>query len=135
LEPICVRENLGVIPYYSLAAGFLSGKYRSEADLAKSARGGTVKKYLNERGLRILDVLDRVAAKLDSTPARVALAWVIARPSITAAIASATGLDQLNDFVAATRLQLDQETIESLNRASAEGAAGDEKSHARTQSS
>ncbi|MEN3327684.1 MAG: hypothetical protein V7638_2491 [Acidobacteriota bacterium] len=132
LEPLCVRENLGVLPYYSLAAGFLTGKYRSEADLAKSARGGTVKKYLNQRGFQILDALEDVAARYHSTPARVALAWVIARPSITAPIASATSLDQLNDLVEATKLQLDQEAIELLNRAS---AAGDEKSHARTQSS
>lgn len=135
LEPVCVREHTGVIPYYSLAAGFLSGKYRSEADLAKSARGGTVKKYLNERGFRILDALDRVAEKFESTPARVALAWVIARPSITAPIASATSLDQLHDLIEATKLQLDQESIESLNRASAEDVVGEDKSYARTQGS
>lgn len=132
LEPLCVRENIGVIPYYSLAAGFLSGKYRSEADLAKSARGGTVKKYLNERGFGILAALDEVAAKYGSTPARVALAWVAARPSITAPIASATSLDQLNDLFEATKLQLDRDSIELLNRASAEPGA--EKSQARTQS-
>lgn len=130
LEPLCRRENIGVIPYYSLAAGFLTGKYRSESDLGQSARGGTVKKYLNERGFRILRALDEVAAQYDSTLARVALAWVIALPSITAPIASATSLEQLNDLIEATKLQLSPETIESLNRASA-----DEKSHARTQSS
>ena len=134
LEPLCERENIGVIPYYSLAAGFLSGKYRSEADLAQSARGDSVKKYLNERGLGILEALDEIAAKYSSTPARVALAWLIARPSITAPIASATSLDQLNDLIEATRLDLDQESIEMLNRASAE-QSGDEKSYARTQSS
>jgi aryl-alcohol dehydrogenase-like predicted oxidoreductase len=132
LEPLCARDNIGVVPYYSLAAGFLSGKYRAEADLAEKARGNAVKKYLNERGLRILAALDAVAAKYDSTPARVALAWLIARPTITAPIASATSLDQLNDLIAATRLKLDHESIESLNRASAEQSA-DEKSHARTQ--
>jgi aryl-alcohol dehydrogenase-like predicted oxidoreductase len=132
LEPLCVRENLGVIPYYSLAAGFLTGKYRSEADLGQSARGGSVKKYLNERGLHILDALDEVAAQHDSTPARVALAWLIARPSITAPIASATSLDQLDDLIAATKLQLAPEAIELLNRAS---AVGEEKSYASTQSS
>ena len=130
LEPLCSREGLGVIPYYSLAAGFLTGKYRSEDDLSQSARGGTVKKYLNERGTRILHALDQVAAKCKSTPTRVALAWMIARPSITAPIASATSLAQLNDLFEATRLQLDQESIELLNEASAE-----EKSQAKTQSS
>ncbi|HEY3579847.1 MAG TPA: aldo/keto reductase [Pyrinomonadaceae bacterium] len=133
LEPLCERENIGVIPYYSLAAGFLSGKYRSEADLAQRARAGSVKKYLNERGLGILEALDEVAAKYSSTPVRVALAWLIARPSITAPIASATSLAQLNDLIEATRLNLDQESIETLNRASAE-QSGDEKSLASTQS-
>jgi len=127
LEPLCVEEGVGVIPYYSLAAGFLSGKYRSEDDLSKSARGGTVKKYLNERGFRILDALDQVAARYDSIPARVALAWVIARPSITAPIASATSLAQLNDLIESTKLQLDQEAIALLDRASAE-----EKSYVTT---
>jgi aryl-alcohol dehydrogenase-like predicted oxidoreductase len=131
LEPLCARENLGVIPYYSLAAGFLSGKYRSEADLAQRARGGSVKKYLNERGLGILEALDEVAAKYSSTPARVALAWLIARPSITAPIASATSLDQLKDLIEATKLQLDHESMELLNRTSAED---EDKSYARTQS-
>jgi aryl-alcohol dehydrogenase-like predicted oxidoreductase len=129
LEPLCAREGVGVIPYYSLAAGFLTGKYRSEDDLSERARAGTVKKYLNERGLRILHALDQVAAKHKSTPARVTLAWLIARPSITAPIASATSLAQLNDLVEATRLQLDQESIELLTHASVE-----EKSQARTQS-
>ena len=129
LEPLCLRENVGVIPYYSLAAGFLTGKYRSEADLGQRARGGTVKKYLNERGLGILKALDEVAAQYDSTPARVALAWLIARPSITAPIASATSLDQLNDLVEATKLQLAPEAIEALDRAS---AVGGEKSYAKT---
>jgi len=131
LEPLCERENIGVIPYYSLAAGFLTGKYRSEGDIGQSARGGTVKKYLNERGFRVLAALDEVAAQYDSTPARVALAWMIARPSITAPIASATSLDQLTDLFEATKLQLSAEAIEELNRAS----AVDEKSRATTQSS
>ena len=80
LEPLCREKNLGVITYFSLASGFLSGKYRTEADLAGSARGKSVKKYLNERGLRILAALDEVAKQLNSTPARVAIAWLIARP-------------------------------------------------------
>jgi aryl-alcohol dehydrogenase-like predicted oxidoreductase len=132
LEPLCTRESVGVISYYSLAAGFLSGKYRSEADLAERARAQRVKRYLNERGLGILNALDEVAAKYGSTPARVALAWVIARPSITAPIASATSLDQLNDLVKATKLRLDDDSLELLNRASAEQP--EEKSHAQTQS-
>lgn len=120
LEPLCVSEGIGVINFYSLAAGFLTGKYRSEADLAQSARGGTVKKYLNERGFRIVDALDHVAAHYHSTPAHVALAWLIAHPSITAPIASATSLEQLNALVEATKLELDQTAIELLNQASEE---------------
>jgi aryl-alcohol dehydrogenase-like predicted oxidoreductase len=130
LEPLCASEDVGVINFYSLAAGFLSGKYRSEDDLSKSARGGTVKKYLNERGFSILDALDHVAAQYDSTPAQIALAWVMARPSITAPIASATSLEQLNDLIAATKLELDHAAIDLLDRASAE-----QKSQARTQTS
>src|SRR5215510_2978476 len=120
LEPRCVREGLGVINFYSLGAGFLTGKYRSEEDLSKSARGGTVKKYLNERGFRIVDALSQVAAQYGSTPAHIALAWLIAHPSITAPIASATSLEQLNDLVEATALELDQASIELLNEASDE---------------
>lgn len=130
LEPLCVKEGLGVINFYSLGAGFLTGKYRSEADLSQSQRGGTVKKYLNERGFRIVEALDQVAAQYQSTPAQVALAWLIARPSITAPIASATSVEQLNDLVAATKLELDETAIELLDQASEE-----EKSYARTQSS
>jgi aryl-alcohol dehydrogenase-like predicted oxidoreductase len=118
LEPICVEENLGVIPYFSLAKGFLTGKYRSENDLTKSPRGGGIKAYLNERGFRLLSALDEVAERYNSKPATVALAWLIARPSITAPIASATNLKQLDELVAATKLQLDQAAIETLNQAS-----------------
>jgi aryl-alcohol dehydrogenase-like predicted oxidoreductase len=120
LEAVCVANGLEVIGYFSLASGFLTGKYRSEADLSKSQRGGRVKQYLNERGLRILKVLDEVSRKYNSTPARVALAWLIARPSVTAPIASATNLEQLKDLIEATKLQLDQGSIEILNQASAE---------------
>jgi aryl-alcohol dehydrogenase-like predicted oxidoreductase len=120
LEPICVKEEVGVISFFSLARGFLTGKYRSEDDLSKSVRGGGIKQYLNERGFRILQALDEVAARHDSTPARVALAWLIARPSITAPIASATSLEQLSDLVEATKLELDPASIELLNRASEE---------------
>ena len=119
LEPLCVKEKVGVIPYFSLASGFLTGKYRSEADLANKARAGGVKKYLDARGLGILRALDDVAKRHNSNPARVALAWLIARPSITAPIASATSLDQINDLIEATRLRLDAESIDLLDRASA----------------
>jgi aryl-alcohol dehydrogenase-like predicted oxidoreductase len=119
LEPLCAEKRLGVIPYFSLASGFLTGKYRSEADLSKSKRGGGIKKYLNDRGFHILDALDQVAKQHNATPAQIALAWLIARPSVTAPIASATNLDQLNELVAATRLKLDQASIEKLNQASA----------------
>lgn len=119
LEPLVLKEGLGVIPYYSLAAGFLTGKYRSESDLGKSPRGAGVKKYLDEKGLGILAALDKVAKAHESTPGKVALAWLIARPSITAPIASATSLEQLRDLVDATTLELDPASIEALNQASA----------------
>ena len=117
LEPLVLKEGIGVIPYYSLASGFLTGKYRSEADFKKSPRGGGAKKMLNERGLRILKALDDVSARLKATPAQVALAWLIARPSITAPIASATNLDQLEDLVAAVHLKLDANAITALDAA------------------
>lgn len=119
LEPLCLREGLAVIPYFSLAAGFLTGKYRSQADLSKSPRGQAVKKYLNERGMRILAALDGVAQDYASTPACVALAWLMARPSVTAPIASATNLEQLDVLIAATRLKLDAAAIAKLDQASA----------------
>jgi aryl-alcohol dehydrogenase-like predicted oxidoreductase len=119
LEPVCLREGVGVIPYFSLAAGFLTGKYRTEADLAKSPRGQGVKKYLDERGLRILAALDGVAKQYNSTPASAAIAWLMARPSVTAPIASATTLEQLDTLIAATRLKLDAAAIAKLDQASA----------------
>ena len=120
LEPLCLEQHLGVVNYFALAAGFLSGKYRAPGDAAKSARGkGVVGKYLNERGLRILAALDEVGRRHGATPASVALAWQMARPSITAPIASATTVEQLRELVAATQLQLDQAAIERLNTASA----------------
>jgi len=119
LEALCRQAGIGVITYFSLARGFLTGKYRSEADLTKSPRGAGVKSYLNGRGLRILDALDKVAKQRSSTPARVSLAWLMARPSVTAPIASATNLDQLNDLIEATKLVLDPASIEQLNQASA----------------
>lgn len=119
LEPLVLKEKVGVIPYYSLAAGFLTGKYRTEADLNKSPRGASAKARLNERGLRILKALDDVAARLKTRPGPVALAWLIARPSITAPIVSASNLEQMDDLVAATRLKLDAETVKQLDTASA----------------
>ena len=112
------RRGLGVITYYSLASGFLSGKYRSKADLAKSARGSGVAKYLDERGFRILKALDAVAAAHNAPPAEVALAWLIARDGVTAPIASATSLEQLDSLIRATRLTLSPQEMESLTKAS-----------------
>ena len=119
LEAVCVRHGLGVINFFALARGFLSGKYRSVADLGKSPRGQGAKQYLNEHGLRVLAALDAVAQRLDATPAQVALAWQIARPSITSPIASATSMAQLSDLIAAARLTLDAEAIRSIDAASA----------------
>jgi aryl-alcohol dehydrogenase-like predicted oxidoreductase len=119
LEPLCREKGLGVITYYSLASGFLTGKYRSDQDLSKSIRGQGVKIYLNGRGFRILKALDEVAKQLHAVPASVALAWLLARPGITAPIASATNLEQLNNLIAATKLELDHASRELLNRASA----------------
>lgn len=119
LEPVALAYQLGVVVYWSLASGFFSGKYRSKEDLADKARGSRVEKYLNERGLRILGALDRVAARHASTPASVALAWLIARPSVTAPIASATSLQQLESLVAAVHLTLTGSDIRELDDASA----------------
>ncbi|MBL4678095.1 MAG: aldo/keto reductase [Mucilaginibacter sp.] len=117
-EAMAHEANLGVITYYSLASGFLTGKYRSENDLDKSKRGGGIKKYLNNRGFTILRELDEVAEEYNSTPASVAIAWIIARPGITAPIASATSIEQLNDLAKAAELQLSRETVEKLTKAS-----------------
>jgi aryl-alcohol dehydrogenase-like predicted oxidoreductase len=119
LEAVCRENGLGVIPYFPLASGFLTGKYRSESDLATSKRAQFVKKYLNDRGFRILRVLEEVAQQLHSTPATVSLAWLLARPGITAPIASATNLEQLEDLLAATELKLDHSSLDTLNQASA----------------
>jgi aryl-alcohol dehydrogenase-like predicted oxidoreductase len=118
-DQLCREHNLGVIPYYALASGFLTGKYRSEADLGKSPRGGGMTKFLNERGFRILNALDEVAAKYEANPAQVALAWLLHRPGITAPIASATSLEQLRDLVISAELKLDADAMEKLNQASA----------------
>ena len=118
LEELCRQQRLGVICYFGLAAGFLTGKYRSAEDLGKSPRGPGVAKYLDQRGFRILAALDEVAAQHRATPAQVALAWLIARPSITAPIASASRLDQVGDLIAATELRLDTASIALLSAAS-----------------
>lgn len=121
LQPLCVDQGVGVINFYALAAGFLTGKYRTEADAAKSARGkNTTARYLNERGLRILAALDTVAARLNATPGQVAVAWQIVQPGISAPIASATSLAQLQDLVKASQLTLDAEALATLDAASAE---------------
>ena len=119
LLPVVDKYQLGVIPYFSLAAGFLSGKYRSAKDTEKAARGKSVQKYLNDWGFSVVAALDEVAQATGSTPARVALAWLIAQPGITAPIASATSSNQLNDLAAAAELKLGRESIEKLNEASA----------------
>ena len=118
--PICQAEGIGVITYYSLAGGFLTGKYRSAEDAAKNrARGGKVKGYFDARGLRILKALDDVAARHGATPAQISLAWLIAQPSVTAPIASATSLAQLNEIMQAPRLKLTAEDMATLNEAGA----------------
>jgi aryl-alcohol dehydrogenase-like predicted oxidoreductase len=119
LRDLCIAEGVGVITYYSLASGFLTGKYRSQADLGRSPRGQGVAEYLNARGLRILAALDAVAARHGAAPAEVALAWLIARPGVTAPIASATRLEQVDSLVRATQLSLQTEDIERLDAASA----------------
>ena len=120
LEPLIRTEHIGVISYYALASGFLSGKYRSAADLAKStARGGAVKKFLNPHGLQVLAALDAVATAHRATPAQVALAWLIARPGLTAPIVSATSVEQLHELLGATSLQLSHDEIAQLDLASA----------------
>tara|TARA_R110000824_G_scaffold181315_1_gene362064 strand:- start:166 stop:1101 length:936 start_codon:yes stop_codon:yes gene_type:complete len=112
---ICKREGLGVIPYFSLASGFLTGKYRTEADLRKSPRGGQMKPLLEGRGPKVLAALDAVAARHGATPAQVALAWLMARPSITAPIASATSVAQLKEILPSASLSLSSEDMATLD--------------------
>jgi aryl-alcohol dehydrogenase-like predicted oxidoreductase len=128
IEPVVLKEGIGSISYFSLASGFLTGKYRSETDIRDRARAGMLKKYLNERGLRIIGALDEAAKQLHATPAEIALAWLIARPSVTAPIASATSTEQLATLLKATELRLDDETIRMLNEASAERSSASETS-------
>lgn len=117
--PLCAEHGLSVLTYYSLASGFLTGKYRSEADFGKSVRGSSMPKYLTPRGLRILDALDAVSARLGSTPAAVSLAWLMARPHIAAPIASSTSIAQLQQLMSAAELQLDPAAMAALDEASA----------------
>lgn len=118
LENVCLEHGLGVITYFSLASGFLTGKYRRDEDFAHGTRGTPAQKYFNDHGRRVLRALDEVATRYQSTPARVALAWLLARPSVTAPIASATKVEQLHDLIEATKLQLDNDAIEHLTIAS-----------------
>jgi aryl-alcohol dehydrogenase-like predicted oxidoreductase len=120
LRDLAIREGLGVITYYGLASGFLSGKYRSHADLAKSARGKSVEKYLDARGMRILAALDEVGGRRSAQPAEVALAWLMQRDGVTAPIASATSREQLASLVHAAELQLTAEDVAALDAASSE---------------
>ena len=119
LQDLCVAEEVGIISYYGLASGFLTGKYRSEDDLGKSPRGRGVKKHLNERGMRVLAALDAASAELVASPAQVALAWVMARPGVTAPLASATTVAQLDEIMGAAQLTLTPEQIARLDEASA----------------
>lgn len=119
VQALCVKEGVGVIPYYSLASGFLTGKYRSEADLGTKARAAGVRKYVNERGFGILKVLDAVAERHKATQAQVALAWMLAQPAISAPIASATTTAQLTDILKCASLNLSAADLVELNKASA----------------
>jgi aryl-alcohol dehydrogenase-like predicted oxidoreductase len=119
LGPLCRREQIGVIPYYSLASGFLTGKYRSTQDAGKSPRGSGATKYLDERGLRVLAALDDVASAHQASAPQVALAWLLAKPELTAPIASATSVAQLEELLGAVRLELSQADLGRLDAASA----------------
>lgn len=119
LQALCTENEISAITYFSLASGFLAGKYRSESDLAGKARGDFVKKYLNERGQGILGALDQVAKLHDATPAQIAIAWLLTRPAVAAPIASATSISQLDDLIAAVSLQLDETSLDTLESASA----------------
>ncbi|WP_428683777.1 aldo/keto reductase [Reyranella sp.] len=119
LEDECLKEGIGVIPYYSLASGFLTGKYRSEADVGSAQRGAGVKKYINPKGTAVLKALDDAAKSNGATLAQVALAWLLQRKAITAPIVSATSLKQLDDVLNSTTLELDPESVAALDKASA----------------
>ena len=118
LEDLCLKEKVGVISYYSLASGFLTGKYRSKADMEGRIRAPRVEKYLNDYGFGVLKALDKVAAQYGAKPGQIALAWLIARPSVTAPIASATNLEQLAELVKAAEIKLDAAAIQQIDQAS-----------------
>jgi aryl-alcohol dehydrogenase-like predicted oxidoreductase len=118
LAPLCAKENIAVIGYYSLASGFLSGKYKKTEDKAQSDRGSRVEKYMNDRGFRVVAALEKVAKIVDSTPSAVALAWLMAQPTVTSPIASATNEKQLEELIASTKLDLDSASLALLNEAS-----------------
>jgi len=120
LEPVCVENHIGVISYYSLASGFLTGKYRSTGDFSKSLRGKGIAKFMNERGFAILGALDQVASQYQATAAAVAIAWLIQRHSVTAPIASATSSIQLAALIKASDIKLNNAAVDLLNAASAE---------------
>jgi aryl-alcohol dehydrogenase-like predicted oxidoreductase len=117
LQQLCVAEEIGVLPYFGLASGFLTGKYRSEADFAKSVRGGRMPNYLTDKGRAVLAALDEAAAEAGATPAQVALAWLAAQPGVTAPIASATSRAQLDELLGVLTLELSGEQIERLSAA------------------
>jgi aryl-alcohol dehydrogenase (NADP+) len=119
LVPLCEKEGVSLLPYYGLASGYLTGKYRTEADKAKSPRGGRMDKYMAGKGPAVLAALDDVATRHDATPAQVALAWVMAKPAIAAPIASATSVDQLTELMDALRVSLSADDVAALDRASA----------------
>jgi len=119
LMPLCARERVSILPYFGLASGFLTGKYRSAADKSKSPRGGGMDKYLNAKGLSVLAALDAVAARHDATCAQVALAWIMARPAIAAPIASATSVAQVTELMGALGVKLGAADVAQLDAASA----------------
>jgi aryl-alcohol dehydrogenase-like predicted oxidoreductase len=119
LESVCLAHEIGVISYFSLASGFLTGKYRSKDDLSNSSRADFVKEYLNERGFALLDAIDQVAKRYEATPTQVSLAWILARPNITAPIASATKVEHLNEMLKALEIKLDPDSLSILEATSA----------------
>jgi aryl-alcohol dehydrogenase-like predicted oxidoreductase len=120
LEPLCLEQGVGVIPYSSLGSGFLSGKYRRGADLPSTVRAGGVQKgYMTDRGFTVLEAIDKVAVAVNATPAQVALSWLAHRPGITAPIASATTVAQLHELIGGIELRLDPEATAALDKASA----------------
>lgn len=118
LMPLCVKQGVSLLPYYGLASGYLTGKYRTEADKTKSLRGGRMDKYMSGKGPAVLSALDAVCARHNATPAQVALAWIMAKPAIAAPIASATRVEQLDELMGALRVSLDQDDIGALDAAS-----------------